>query len=276
MLGFGGNVTGFNVINYFSRNADNFIIGRQLGATQLGFYDRAYRLLLFPISMLSGPLGSVAIPTLCRLRKDRARLHRYYLNILYLLSLFVAPVVGIAFVSSEPIVLLLLGSEWMPVSVAYRFLAIGGLLQPLYNTQSWLHIAGERSDRLLRWSCIGTPIIILSFLIGLPWGINGIALVYSLAIVFVTPASLWYAGNSVGLQGMRMVRAVWRPIVACNLTVCLVLLLPFETVANAGVALVRDAAFFLCIYVVLIILLYGGIRPYRDVVALLHLAREGR
>ncbi len=276
MLGFGGNITGFNVINYFSRNTDNFLIGRYLGAMQLGFYDRAYRLLLFPISMLSGPLGSVAIPTLCRLRKDRDRLHRYYLNILYLLSLFMAPVVGIAFVSSEPIVLLLLGSEWMAVSDAYRYLAIGGLLQPLYNTQSWLHIAGERSDRLLRWSCVGTPILILSFVIGLPWGINGIAFVYSLAIVLVTPASLWYAGNSVGLNGVRIVRAVWRPIVACVITVCLMSLLPFEKIANAGVTLVLHAVLFLCIYIVLILILYGGIKPFRDVVDLLHLARAGR
>ena len=45
MIRFGGNLTGFTTINYFSRNLDNLLIGRVWGAQQLGLYSRAYQLM---------------------------------------------------------------------------------------------------------------------------------------------------------------------------------------------------------------------------------------
>src|SRR4030095_10140235 len=48
-LGFGASLTGFNVLNYFTRNADNLLIGRYLGAQDLGLYDFAYRVMLYPL-----------------------------------------------------------------------------------------------------------------------------------------------------------------------------------------------------------------------------------
>src|SRR5690606_27145269 len=52
MIGFGSGISGFNVANYLSRNADKILIGRFFGGEPLGFYDRAYRLLLFPLSQI--------------------------------------------------------------------------------------------------------------------------------------------------------------------------------------------------------------------------------
>ena len=149
---------------------------------------------MLPITLMSGPLGSVAIPTLCRLNEDRERLHRYYLHILYMLSLLAGPFAGIAFLTSKDIVIIILGSNWAAVGDVFKYLAIGGLLQPLYSTQAWLHIADGRSDRIFLWGVVGTPIIVGSFLIGLLWGINGVAFCYSMAIIVTTVGSLSYAG----------------------------------------------------------------------------------
>ena len=115
MLKFGGYLTGFNFVNYFARNADNILIGKFIGAGALGIYDRAYQLLMLPITMLSGPLSNVAVPALCRLNDDRERLHKYYLHILYLLSLVGGPIAGIAYLASKDIVIILLGPAWSPV-----------------------------------------------------------------------------------------------------------------------------------------------------------------
>ena len=39
MLSLGLNLSGFNVLNYFSRNADNLLVGKFLGSVPLGFYS---------------------------------------------------------------------------------------------------------------------------------------------------------------------------------------------------------------------------------------------
>jgi O-antigen/teichoic acid export membrane protein len=53
------NLSGFNLLNYFIRNADNMLIGRYLGSTPLGFYSLAYKWMLLPIYYISGIVGNV-------------------------------------------------------------------------------------------------------------------------------------------------------------------------------------------------------------------------
>ena len=64
VFGFGANLTGCSIFNYFARNADNFIIGAFLGATPLGYYSLAYRILLFPCDSVTGVLTRVLFPRL--------------------------------------------------------------------------------------------------------------------------------------------------------------------------------------------------------------------
>ena len=84
MLRFGRNLTGFNFLNYFARNGDNILIGRSYPPADLGAYTRAHGLLLAPISQVSTPFASVAIPSLSRIGADDG--HRYRRAYLRMLS----------------------------------------------------------------------------------------------------------------------------------------------------------------------------------------------
>src|SRR5690606_28581902 len=44
LIRFGASITGFNLLNFVARNADNVLIGRVWGTAALGLYDRSYRL----------------------------------------------------------------------------------------------------------------------------------------------------------------------------------------------------------------------------------------
>ena len=55
MLSFGGNITAFNIINYFARNIDNILIGKVWGSASLGLYSKAYGLLMLPLIRLILP-----------------------------------------------------------------------------------------------------------------------------------------------------------------------------------------------------------------------------
>jgi len=163
----------------------------------------------------------------------------------------------------------LLGSTWAPVGDVFKYLAIGGLLQPLYNTQAWLHLAVGRSDRVLLWGMVGTPIIVGSFLIGLIWGINGVAFCYSMAIIFTTVGSLSYAGNSAGLSFWKMLSMVFRPILSCVITVVIVAILySFVQGQSPVTALITKGLAFIVLYGLSLLLMYNGIKPLRDLLAI--------
>src|SRR5690606_12011440 len=44
---------GFDFVNFFSRNIDSLLVGKVLGTSSLAMYDKAYRLVLYPVSNLN-------------------------------------------------------------------------------------------------------------------------------------------------------------------------------------------------------------------------------
>ena len=148
-------------------------------------------------------------------------------------------------------------------------MAIGGLLQPLYNTQAWLHLAVGRSDRVLVWGLIGTPIIVGSFLIGLIWGVNGVAFCYSMAIIVTTIGSLSYAGSSAELSFWKMLGVVYRPLLSCvTAAIVVALLSTFFEIQSPFAALIAKGLGFVALYGLCLLLMYNGIKPIRDLITI--------
>ena len=47
---------------------------------QLGYYDRAYKLLLFPLQTVNAPLQRVMVPLLSRMQNEPERFRRAFLR----------------------------------------------------------------------------------------------------------------------------------------------------------------------------------------------------
>lgn len=193
MLAFGGRLTGFSVVNYFSRNLDNMLIGRFWGAEQLGLYARAYQLLLLPIDQINTPITSVAMPALSRLKDEPERYRSAYLRLLEKVALLTMPTMAFMIASSEQLIHIMLGDKWLGVSKIFALLGIAGLVQPIANTTGWLFITQGRTADMFKWGMIGSTIIIVAIVGGLSWGAVGVATSYSLTItIVVVPLLLWY------------------------------------------------------------------------------------
>src|SRR6185503_8959424 len=115
MIRFGGNLTGFATINFFSRNLDNLLIGRFWGAQQLGLYSRAYQLMMLPIEQINEPISSVAVPSLSRLLDSPDEYRRAYLRMLEKIAFLTMPGVAVMIATSDWIVAIVLGPQWREV-----------------------------------------------------------------------------------------------------------------------------------------------------------------
>jgi PST family polysaccharide transporter len=179
MLAFGGNLTGFGVINYFARNLDNMLIGRVWGAQQLGLYAKAYQLLLLPIDQINSPVTAVAVPTLSRLADEPERYRQAYVRMLEKVCLLTMPGVAFMLVTSDWCVRLLLGAQWADSARIFTLLGIAGLIQPVANTTGWLFVSQGRTHHMLRWGLMAGSATIAAIVAGLPWGAIGVAASYS-------------------------------------------------------------------------------------------------
>jgi len=192
MISYGGNLTGFNLANYFALNLDNALIGKFWGAQQLGLYAKAYQLLLLPLEQINGPLGTVAIPALSRLADSPDRYRTAYLKILQKIAMLTMPFVAFMIVTSDWLVLLLLGAQWQRTGRIFMFLGMAALIQPVTKTCWWLFISQGRSSEMLRTGILSSGISVACIIGGLPWGAIGVAAAYAASeLCFVTPIVFW-------------------------------------------------------------------------------------
>lgn len=244
MLGFGGNVTGFNIFTYFARNIDNALIGKYWGASQLGLYAKAYQLLLLPVQQINAPFAAVAIPALSRLQDVPDRYRATYLKIIEKIAIITMPGVVFMIVTADWLVVFLLGQQWYETSHIFMLLGIAALIQPVSKTTVWLFLTQARSREMLRWGIIGGIISIISIVAGLPWGALGVAASYAFGEFFlVTPLLFWFVGRKGPVRTVDFYRTIAPAALASVSSLILLLLVrpwlnPFHLIIRLVAAFV--------------------------------------
>jgi len=273
MIKFGANIIGFYVLNYFAQNLDKTLIGWRNGAKMLGFYDRAYQLSGMPIETMTLPVQSVAVTTLSKLVNEPDNFKRYYLNALSILAFVGMPLSAFLAVVSKDLVLLLLGPQWGFTSDIFFFLSMGIGAQILYATQGWLHISMGRTDRWVKWGLVATPIILLSYVLGLRWGITGVAVFRTASFMILLLPGLWYAGKPINLKLSRILSEIWR-YALCALVagvLCALFVIPRLAPFNIGLRLGVSLCAYLVIYLASIVTIHRSTGPIKRVFSLLKL-----
>ncbi len=201
LLGFTSNLLGFNFVNYWARNADNMLIGRFLGAAALGYYSRAYGLMLMPITQIISVVSNVMFAALSTIKEDQARVKDIFLRALGVISLLVFPLMAGLFVVAEPFVLVVFGEKWSPMIPTLRILALVGAVQAMVNPTGWLYLSQGRTDRMLRWGVARTVVVVAAIVLGLVLGtIETVALCYAAANLVLLYPDIAIPGRLVGMS----------------------------------------------------------------------------
>jgi O-antigen/teichoic acid export membrane protein len=278
LLAFGRDLTGFTIVNYFSRNLDNLLIGRVWGTVALGFYAKAYQLLLLPLDQVNEPITAVAVPALSRLVDDPERYRRAYLRLLEKVAVATLPLMAFMLAASDWIVRVVLGPQWGETARIFMLLGISGLTQPIANTTGWLLISQGRARHLAQWGLIGGGISVVAIVAGLPWGPAGVAASYSLARVLVfDPLLYWWVGRRGPVRALDFYRTVAPAATAAACVLAAVYALrrwaPFTNPVSQLVAAALVAA---AVALPVLLAIPAGRRALRDAGQVLLILRRGR
>ena len=145
LLAYGSRMSLISFLEFISNNMDTFIIGRQLGARALGFYNRAWMLIFLPIINLSTSVSRVLFPTLSSIQSDIERLRRVYLDTIKFVAFGVVPICAGVAVASEEAVLTLLGPRW---TASIPLLQLIALVAPVKILMTFGGIICDATDRL--------------------------------------------------------------------------------------------------------------------------------
>lgn len=214
MLAFGGNLSGFNAINYFSRNLDNILIGRVWGVQDLGIYEKAYQLILLPIQQINNPMSNVAVTTLSRLQNQPDQYRRFYFKAILLIATIGMPMVAFMFACTEPLILTILGEQWSDAVLIFRCLAPAAFIGTINVAEGWVYQSLAFTDRMFRWGMVSSICNVVIFTFSVRGGIVTLAIAYSLFVVIVKLPSVIYCYRGTPLEGIDLVRTVYRPAIA--------------------------------------------------------------
>ncbi|MGF7182395.1 lipopolysaccharide biosynthesis protein [Tunturiibacter psychrotolerans] len=214
MMRFGGTITLTGLIVYVASNLEKVLLGRFWGVDAVGLYGRAYQLINIPTSNLNSAAGEVAFSALSRLQDDPARRRNYFLKGFSLVLGLTLPItIACAFFAND-VVLVLLGAKWKDAAPIFRWLAPTILVFAIANPLSWLLIASGRIGRLMRMSLVIAPIMILGYIIGLPYGPRGVACAYSVVMtLWLIPLITW-AVHGTEISFLDVVRTASSPLVS--------------------------------------------------------------
>ena len=184
---YSANLVGFNIINYFARNGDYFLIGKFLGDHELGHYYLAYRIMLYPLRNITLVISRVIFPAFSKIQHENAKLREAYVRITNSIAIITFPMMaGLALVSFN-FTEAFFGENWDTKLVAHIIIILApvGALQSIISTVGNIYQVKGRTDWMFRWSLFASTLTLLGFIIGLKWGITGVAISYLITNVLM-------------------------------------------------------------------------------------------
>jgi len=248
---FGAGLTRFNILTFLSRNLDNVIIGRVAGNAALGLYLKSYSLLMLPVDRIRGPASAVVLSALSHLQGDDVRFRRYYLTAITSVVAVGMPAVVFLFVFAEDAILLILGPQWRDSILLFKVLAPAAFVETFNTVGSWACLPLGKSSRLVRWQTFATLVTVAAFLVGVQWGVLGVAVAFSASTIALRVPAIVYLLKGSPVRPIDLLRALTRPAVASILTglVVFAVRLAFSNHLGRFAQLFFGAAVFAPVYV---------------------------
>ena len=246
------------ILSYTILNTDNLLIGRYLGSFALGVYTIAYNLMVLPTARIAQPVQTVFYSAFARLQDEPIRLGRAWLRGTQLVAAINVPAfLGLAIIAPD-FVPVVLGQRWHSAIPVLQLLSLAGVAQS-FQTLNWSVIqAVGRPGRVLRFMVFSAAITVGAFVLGLQWGIVGVAGFFAVSRAVSMIVFTWTTCRTIAMPVMDFVRSTsW--VTALSLPMGIAVYLARVALVDAGV----PAAVRLAVLVLLGAGVYGGLVVWR-------------
>ncbi|MCK5269288.1 MAG: lipopolysaccharide biosynthesis protein [Sedimentisphaerales bacterium] len=210
---FGKWVFGGSIIEFLTRQGDDFFVWGYLGVPALALYQMAYKFSSIPSTEITSVMSAVTFPAYAKLQDNLSRLKDAYLKILQQTTFLTALVSGLIFVMAGDFVRLFLKETWLPIIPALQILTVFGFIVSMGATRGPVfHAVGQPKIglkiRALRLALMAITIYPLSK----QWGISGTALSITLPTIATQPLGLYMIARIIRCSIRDILRQVILPI----------------------------------------------------------------
>ncbi|MCF8369849.1 MAG: lipopolysaccharide biosynthesis protein [Bacteroidales bacterium] len=186
------NLSGFNLVNYWARNADNLIIGKFYSSYDLGIYNRAYKMLQLSLSLITGLFGTVLYPSLKKFTAEGGDLNPEYGGLLGVISLLNYPISAVLILIPYPFVRVLWGENWMLVADLLPYFGVLIMFQTLISTTGHIYLLLEHERRFMLIGVGSAILMVIAIVIGSFYSMKAVAISYAFCyMLLIVPLHIY-------------------------------------------------------------------------------------
>lgn len=157
----------FNVINYFSRNLDKLLIGKYMSMSDLGYYEKSYRLMTLPLQNITQVITPVMHPVLSDFQNDKTKLALSYERIVRFLAFIGLPLGTLLFFTAEEVTLIVFGDQWLPSVPVFRILSLSVGIQIILSSSGSIFQAAGDTRSLFVCGVFSSTLNVAGMLLGI-------------------------------------------------------------------------------------------------------------
>lgn len=189
---FGGWLQLKNILNWLAGYIDVAFVGGLLRTEVLGFYNRSQAMAKLPQTQITSIVNSVSFPLYSQIIKEKKQLQKSLNATNDLVLVIICPIIAVVILFGKHIVAIVLGSQWLYLSDAFRLLVVSFSIESyLFSFFPLLRASGFPKFEFLFQAL---KILILSILIyplTIKYGIFGTSLAVFLSSLSVAPFILY-------------------------------------------------------------------------------------
>jgi len=176
------------------------------------------------------------------------------------------PVTIACAVFADDLIFVILGPKWKDTVMIFRLLSPTMLVIGLINPMAWLLFSIGQVGRSLRIALVIAPLVIVAYIIGLPYGPSGVAFAYSaVMILWLIPHIAWCIHDTM-ISFRDIVHAVSRPFLSGVVAATLAFMVQFYVGQSWSpvLRLVLEGAVMLAAYLWMLLIVMGQRAMYID------------
>lgn len=177
MFAFGFWVYANNLINYAQNNIDYFFIGKFLGASALGFYERAFNLMNLPRRQIAHIINSVLFSAYSRIQDQNEKIIETLRRVQTSVAFIGYPLMIWLYFAAPSFITVLYGPKWTQTILPLQIMCISGLVNTLTMTFFPVILAkglvAQRATLQAIYLVVLTSLILAAIHLG--FGITGVA-----------------------------------------------------------------------------------------------------
>ena len=215
LLAFAWKLMNSRLMRFTYMRADIFVIGKALGEKAAGFFDMAAQFATIPLDKIGTLFNRVAMPAVSRIKESRGEARELFLDMHhYLLLLAAPPLIGLALVA-EDLIVLLLTDKWLPAAQVLQLLCLVNLLRLSGMLVSPILIARGQPNRIVVFNLACLLLLPPAFFLGVQWGVIGVALAWLLAYPLPYTMLLRDVFADLAITPRRFVASIAVPAATC-------------------------------------------------------------